>query len=379
MDYTLENPSVRLTFDSQQLMFVSIENRKCGEQIVKKSVPTPLCQIACLRQGQTEKEVCVPYGIPRVMQTRDRDKQEINLHFDQLSNGRDCLPVSADIRVQLEGESSESVWRLRLENRTTDVDIVEALFPYLRGISLGDDWQDDVILYPHHAGEKTVAPIREYTSPRFTGFSRAETCKEGDLWSREINYCGLASMMWMYYYDPTGGLYFASHDEDFLVTGLRVETGGPQDPWMGFAFRKYHRVLPGQTWDSQPYVLALSDADWHWGARRYRAWIMPHLRVQPNPPFLADESSLTKCYSLKREGKVLQTYSRLPRVYEEGQKTFGSRHIFVASWNRGGFDTDYPEYQPDMDLGSPMDLANACRDIRNAGGHVTFYINSQNL
>ena len=48
--------------------------------------------------------------------------------------------------------------------------------------------------------------------------------------AREINYCGLASMTWMDITDRDFGMHVGSHDPSFPVTGLRVETGGPEDP-----------------------------------------------------------------------------------------------------------------------------------------------------
>jgi hypothetical protein len=377
MRFTIENPSQRLVFDSQEGRFVAIENRTANDQVVKFPVAAPLFQLAGLRRGQAEKQVYLPSGTPAVTSGDSSQGKELRIVYRQVAGDAGKLPVEVEVVIQLAEEAEESTWRINLENRSEDLEIVEVLFPYLRGISLGERWDDDVIVYPHHAGEQTVAPAREYVSERFLGFDRAETRRETGFWSREINYCGLASMQWMDYYDPQGGMYFASHDADFLVTGLRVETGGPDAPWMGFAFRKYHRIAPGERWESHPYVLALTGSDWHWGARRYRAWIDEHIRILPNPDFLSDEFSLTKLYALKREGKVINRYERIPEIYRGGAEAFHSRHLFVAAWNRGGFDTDYPEYQPDMDLGSPLDLANACQEVADAGGHVTFYINAR--
>ena len=35
---------------------------------------------------------------------------------------------------------------------------------------------------------------------------------------------------------------------------------------------------------------------------------------------------------------------------------FGSRHFFMAGWNHMGFDSHYPNYNPDLELGTPMSL-----------------------
>ncbi len=377
MQFTLENELTGITLSGKPLAITGLVNKLTGDKYIKYTTDAPLCQIVCMKAGDTERLLFIPAGEPGVENHKEADYQELKLSFGGISNQVETLNIRIEIVIRLENVTGESHWQINIANQAEGVDVVEVLFPYLRGVALGESWEDDVIIYPHHAGEKTVAPAREYTSERFQSFSRAQTQKDGDIWQREINYCGLASMTWMYYYDPEQGLYFASHDDDFPVTGLRVETGGPANPWMGFAFRKYHRIRPGQEWQSKPYVIALTDQDWHWGARRYRTWILPKMEILPNPPDLADEFSLTKCYSLKREGRVIHHYRDLPDIFSKGKSAFRSRHMFIASWNRGGFDTDYPEYQPDMDLGSPMELYNACQEIIRNDGHITFYINAR--
>ncbi|MGE5577874.1 MAG: hypothetical protein ACM3TT_11875, partial [Syntrophothermus sp.] len=152
----------------------------------------------------------------------------------------DTVPMSARVTIHMPPDSPETLWTLQLTNQTSDLRVVEVLFPYFRGLQLGNTHTDDVLVYPHHAGEKTINPAETYASPRYLNYRRANTVKEADgAYSREINYCGLSSMMWMDCYDPLGGFYLASYDPEFLLTGLRVETGGPEAPWMGFSIRKY--------------------------------------------------------------------------------------------------------------------------------------------
>ena len=55
----------------------------------------------------------------------------------------------------------------------------------------------------------------------------------------------------------------------------------------------------------------------------------------------------------------------------------GIRHMFIASWNRTGFDSNYPEYYPDMELGTAMDLRRGLRYITAHGGFTTLYVNAR--
>jgi hypothetical protein len=373
----LENNYAKFVFDSEIKNFIEIENKTTGDNILKKVFPGCLFQIVGLHTNHNER--CF-YSPGKFFSARKKSADCgdcLEIKFSSIVSKSDEIDVSVIIEVSLVDHQPESLWKIEVDNQTTNIDIVEVVFPYIRGVFLGDSWEDDVIIYPHHAGEKTKQPIQAYTSPHFAEFFRAEVKKEADFYAREINYCGLASMMWMYYYDAGNGFYFGSHDDDFLVTGIRAETGGVNDPWMGFAFRKYYRILPGDRWQSNNYVLALTDQDWHWGAERYRKWFMDCVEISPQPDYLANECTLNQCYQLKRQGVVANRFDDIPKIYETGKELFNARHIFLASWNRSGFDRDYPEFQPDIELGTPLDLAQAVRDVRIQGGMVTFYINAR--
>ena len=378
MAILLENDLFRLAFDQERLRIVSLCNKATGDEHLKRDIETPLCLLACLHDGEGVRREFVPQGPCRAQVRPTAGGQALEVAFEGVSDGERTLPIALRATIELGAGRAEAEWRLEVDNRAAGWQVVEVLYPYLRGLYLGHDWQDDILIYPHHAGERTVAPIREYTSDRYLHFGRAQTHRQGDLYWREIPYCGLASMMWLYYYDQANGLYLASHDDDFRLTGLRVETAGPADPWIGFGLRKYHRIRPGEAWSSKPSIVALTQDDWHWGARRYRAWFRTHVVAAPNPALLHDEFTLNQCYQFKREGgTIYHRFDDIPALYEAGRREFQARHIFIASWNRGGFDWDYPEYHPDMELGSPVDLASACREVRSRGGLVTFYINAR--
>lgn len=51
--------------------------------------------------------------------------------------------------------------------------------------------------------------------------------------------------------------------------------------------------------------------------------------------------------------------------------------MFMASWNRTGFDSSYPEYYPDMELGSAMAFRRGISYVREKGGFSTLYINAR--
>ncbi|HAI85524.1 MAG TPA: hypothetical protein DCL63_00860 [Firmicutes bacterium] len=278
------------------------------------------------------------------------------------------------------GPDGASSWSISIDNNTDDLTVVEVLFPMVRGIQLGPDSADEVLVFPHHAGEKIVNPADAIASDRYMRFWRAGTALGANgVYHREINYCGLASMTWMdLYASPSDGrsfgLYMASHDPSFVLTGVRSETGGPNAPWCGLGFRKYVPVRRGESWESAPFALEVHDGDWHFGARRYRQWIRGRIDLSAVPEDLAMQSSMCPRYDFKNGQAVHHRYDEIPRMYEQARAE-GITHFFISGWNRQGFDTDYPEFVPDMELGGAWDLAQGCEYVRDHGGFSTFYIN----
>lgn len=380
-EHSLRNRYYEIGIDGKSGRTIRLVNRLTGDDYLKSHDSGEMYKLYCLDLETGERVEVVPEGAASAKEEAAGDRSLLTLCFEggRLAGaGGKSVKINASVRIETSDDDPESLWAIEISNQDERYEVVEALFPYFRGFYLGKTWEDDVIIYPHHAGERTLAPVREYTSERYLNFGRgATTLGQDGVFSREINYCGLASMNWMYYYDDDNGFYLASYDKDFLVTGLRVETGGPDDPWMGWGLRKYVTCGQGDVWKSNPAGVALTTDDWHWGARRYRKWIDGVIEMPDNPEYLQDETILNQCYNFKRNGVIFNRFSDIPSMYDAGKQEYGMRHMFIASWNRSGFDQDYPEYQPDMELGTPWQLAKGCSYVNENDGFVTFYINSR--
>lgn len=386
---SVENQFIRILLDPATGAVRELLNKRTGDNYIKKTgVGQKAPFVLTFLDYDNRKRTLVP--VQAASFKRDKQGREgrcedrpggprevLTVSFESLVDGMGtCWPVAVDMTVELGPDDEEAIWHLRVANNAANLKIVEVLFPCITGVWIGESHEDDWIVYPHHAGEKTGNPIREYASARYLGFSRAETRVEDGVFSREINYCGLASMMWMDYYDASGALYLASYDDEHLLTGVRVETGGPEDPWIGFSFRKYAAIPPGATWHSKPYAVAIHQGDWHWGARRYRSWFEKGRSYADQPDDLREQSALCPRYDFRRDDQVLHTFAEIPDMYEKARRE-GITHIFISGWNRRGFDNNYPEYFPDMELGTPLDLERGVRYVNEHGGMVTFYINAR--
>lgn len=354
--------SFQACFSPEVNNFTSLTNLVTGDNYIKQTPGHSLMELYGLVGN--EKQRLLP-GIPSVT------AQEHVLHLAYNSFGG--FPITANLICT--AEADRLTIHISIQNHS-NIDVVEILAPHVGGIYLGDNYEDDAIIYPHHAGERTVNPVLGYGQNK-KDFWRASSVACGDFFRREINYCGLASMSWMYYYDQENGLYIGSHDERFPVTGIIAETSGVSPkPWMAFGFRKHYRIRPDEEYDAGEYVLAVTTRDWHYGAEIYRSYIAPFLNFDHNPKFLEDEYALNQCYNFKRTGNIEHTFRDIPNLYKQGAD-WGVRHMFIASWNRTGFDSFYPEYYPDMELGSAMEFRRGLEHIRKQGGFSTLYINAR--
>lgn len=351
-------------YDAELHTITSIVNTITHDEYIKIIPEAPLITLYAISHGDTTKIELLP-TLSSVSGTEEKQKVLLP-NF----GGKDIV-----VTVYLVAKDDSLYVEASVENRDASLSIVEILCPHIQGVSLGNTHEDDIIIYPHHAGERTVNPVHSYGKGR-KPFWRAASKQEGSVYRREINYCGLASMSWMYYYDSANGLYFGSHDPRFPVTGIIAETGAGEDPFMGFAFRKYHRISSGETYETGSYRLAVTDCDWHYGSDIYREYMDPFIPKNSFPDFLNHEYALNQCYNFKRSNTIENTFSNIPAMFQKGTE-WGVKHMFIASWNRNGFDSQYPEYYPDMELGTPMEFADGIQFVRDSGGFTTLYINAR--
>lgn len=360
----IESKNFLFTFDEYTLTVTSLINKISGDEYIKEKLPIPVFYLNGLSGGNMETI------FPSFLHSFTLSLEiAVRVKFKP----RD---IYANIIIAKKNEE-QLVFKIELENNDRDFRVCETVGPNIFGLRLGDDHTKNVFIYPHHAGEKTVNPYERYRCKDLQNFWRANTVPtDYGTYRRQINYCGLASMTFMYLYDDNNGLYFGSHDLSFPVTGVVAEAGRERY-FMGLSFTKYRDFAYGETCDGGEYVLAINDKDWHAAKEIYRNYLAPSLKFHNYPDYLDDQWGLNQCYNFKRQGGIIQNYfPNIPNMYECGKK-YGLNHMFIASWNRGGFDTDYPEYYPDMELGTAMDFVRGLQYIKDHGGIPTLYINAR--
>lgn len=327
----------------------------------------PVLELA-LRTG-SDRRVIQPVMIEELVRT---SPHALRVGFNS------CVDVLDDETWDLCGEYSMELledgtinWQLSITNNSP-YPVCEILYPRTMPVYFG---KSAVLMYPHHAGEQISNVPCTLASEKYQKFWRAESVPTSFGYAREINYCGLASMTWMDISHEDAGLYVGSHDPDFPVTGLRIETGGPDDPWVSLSIRKYVDVLPGHSYTGHPVVWAFHDGDWHLSAHRYRQWFDTLVKQMEHPADLREEMVLSPHYNFRRFDGIEYRFKDIPAMAQKDRDEFGSRHFFIAAWNHMGFDSHYPNYNPDLELGTPLALQQGVKWVNDNDGFATFYIN----
>ncbi|MGC8971480.1 MAG: DUF6259 domain-containing protein [bacterium] len=294
--------------------------------------------------------------------------------------------IDVELVIEIFPNNPESLWTLKIKN-TSSREILDVIFPHISGIYLGHTWKDNSLVYPYIAGERIENPVEEYTRRpskilwdwqdyKYTYIiDGVGTIRENDLYVRELPYTGPLSMAWLDYYNEEIGFYLASYDEEKTLTYLRVETPGPEYPGMGFAFRKRIRLSRGEEKVFR-YSIGIHLGDWHWGAERYREWfnsVFP--RVKDTPEWLIKSKGLVAHYDFRyQNGRSVHNFRDIPLLFEKAQED-SLDHLFIAGWNRNGFDNGYPLYTPDELLGGEKVFKEKIEEVNKKGGYVTTYIN----
>jgi len=322
----------------------------------------------------------------------DNNVKKLNIYFKCLKSQKGRVDVRVNVQIIVVPDDYETIWTIDIENNHNGILIETVKFPCLFGIYLGESWKNDTLVYPFNAGLKVENPVETFASaPKTVGWKWQEykytyfldnyyTPRDNDgAYTREIQYSGPASMNWMDYYGTEEGFYIASYDEELNVSGMHIETFGPDKPGMGFYMVKYPRVKSGGIWNSNRFGIAVHPGDWHWGADRYREW---RLKVDNGtaaelPDWLKKSPGLAAHYDFKyQSGEIVHRFKDITKIFLQA-KEMGLKHLLISGWNKDGFDNGFPIYRPDPELGTEKELMEQVQEVVKSGGHISFYINTR--
>ena len=207
------------------------------------------------------------------------------------------MDISAIVTVDVEEDSPFMNWNIEVDNNTPYlmdyIDFPNVVVPNDLMATGGDSrlfWpaQEGVVVEDMKVREEGIRKYRPIEHPNLLGWIGL--------------YPSSAQMQFMAYYSAEGGLYMATHDDQFHVKGIEYCRAGENGIKM-----EYHLFTSGAGKGSYklPYDLVLGtfEGDWHDAAEIYRTWV--ESSVIPRPLKIADNKDLPDWYF---ESPVVVTY-----------------------------------------------------------------------
>jgi len=384
----ISNGKLSVGFSVSSGAWIELTNELTGENLIKNRIDTARTPILVMPYqgdgnivaspftGETSPDCCLQISEDGLVLTA---QYTFLYHMD--------LPFSAT--AELRFELSEDKPRLTMCARVTAATggrLLRCAFPYLCGVWLGSDFRDNVLVTPFNGGECITNPVgtisgdpqsvnwrwQDYEWKHFLGGPYGEK-DEGGKYVHEAEYAGGCSALFCDLFDNNGGMYLTCAGENHAMRAMRFETHGTACPGMNFSF--IHQAC-GNTWESPNCTLALHEGNWLDAVDAWRADVSEVPRC-PQASWFEKSPGLVAHYDLKyQSGEIVHRFLDIPYLYSQAN-ALGLDHLLLAGWHRDGFDNGYPQYAVDPELGDEDDLRAAVHTIRDAGGHVSFYLNTR--
>lgn len=267
---TLQNASLRLTFDPLTGSLLQIEDLHTGAAHLQDSARARLFRVVVPhRLWQSRFADSHLSGPPQIEQAGER----LRLHWPRLQAADGPLEVAATVEVHLPSDATEALFTLTLENHESDL-LVEARFPWVGGWQATEDppealfgWLDVSTSFVPPRGERFAYNLAGRQRVRFLSHPQGPLMP---VFSLSRGGAGLSLLC----YEPRprlGGLVLDNLDPE------------PEQLSMSWAWVHYPYLDPGGSWESPPLGLGVHAGDWHAVADRYRAWADTWWQP-PSPP-----------------------------------------------------------------------------------------------
>jgi hypothetical protein len=175
-------------------------------------------------------------------------------------------------------------------------------------------------------------------------------------------------------------LYFASHDTIARYKVYQFGEHARDNAKDVFAcIRHFPFTPPGKAFDGATVVMRVVDGDWRAAGRVYRAWYEKNFGIsKPSENWIRRESFFQFTMFKLPEGTVLHRFKDIPQ-WAKDAKDHGINSVQISGWNVGGHDNGYPNYAPDLQLGTWKELEDGIKACHQMGVKVYFFVNYQSV
>ncbi|MDD3927897.1 MAG: DUF6259 domain-containing protein, partial [bacterium] len=359
----LENEKIRLEVDGRGII-VLLKNKATGNDYIK-AFPGGGWKLIFRNDGCLENPIYADrqQGLVTLLSASLLKVEYSSLVTD---NGR--LNIMLQYTIELQNDEAYFTFYIRNEE---EIEITEAWFPWIKGITaLQDNPEDDFLLLPEACGRRMDNPLctlMDYHS----GYMGPD--EAGAVYS--ILYPGGASMQWIELSNGKEGIYMASYDSSFQTTCMSAIAHPEEETNLSLAFTKYPFIKKGDNWESAPFVLSLHDGSWHAGARKYRSWAEKTWWKCPQPlNWVQDMSGWQRTFLKHQYGEDLQRYSDIPEIHRAADSG-DIDALMLLGWWSGGFDNRYPEYE--LEPEAAAELRSHIDQVHEHGGKIILYTNGR--
>ncbi len=190
-------------------------------------------------------------------------------------------------------------------------------------------------------------------------------------------YPSILSMQYMVLHNKARSLYLACYGTGSDTITLNAKVLGRMSLELSV---NHYPFLERGSWQSPECAFSLLEGDWHRAADLYSSRMKGKFRDPDVPSWMKDPARGWHGWAeimMHREGEEpLYRYKDLPDIYRRVRET-GLNTLQIAGWARRGFDTMYPDFDVDPELGTEEELRQAMDEIKAMGGHAILYTNGR--
>ena len=352
----LETEAVRIAFDPAGNL-VELVSRSSGHNYAGGK---PVWRLYFQTQNAMDREVTAAEAAPTVTCEDGR----IELKYDRVSFEGSPLAIAVTVSVSVEGDQTH--WTIDIRNDASGVTIRDCHFPLVGGLQLQDS---QGLIWSKWGGER-FADVREEIRRQHTLWYAEDHVFTG----MKIGYPGSTAATNCYVLcDDAEGLYVGCHRKDSEFTEHQFRL---YDKDLECGLARYPNLSYGENVTLGGFVLSPYTGSWHTAARKYRGWADSWFHPPEVPDWIKHFRGWQRIILKHQYGEIHYRYDQLPQIYKEGAAA-GIDTLHMFGWHQGGHDNNYPNYEPDSDLGGRDALKKAVADFTASGGNVILYTNGR--
>ena len=365
-NYTLKNKNMEIVINAKGAL-VGLTNVQTGQNYAGGH---PLWRLYFDTKAEKEIELSAVNNIPAITQ----DKNAITLQFKTLKTDQKQVNMALELNIVLEDDKVR--FCSKISNNEPHTIVRELHYPLVGDCQLPDDHQ---LLTSSGLGALFPDPKRQISQVGHRSYMAP------DQYYRQMDllypvYPTQASTNCFIFPGKQQGLYFASHDPSFQLTGhglrLYPDKEGKFD-LLEAGLYKYPNCFSGESWESDVNIIAPYSGTWHQASKLYRTWVDTWWDRKEPPQWVKEMKSWQRIIFRHQYGETFFRYADLNNRIRKAGESVGCDAVLAFGWWNTGMDNGYPDYSTDPSQGGDAAWKKAIIDYQSNGGKLLLYFNGK--